>query len=510
MDHKALFCCFLVVFLCSFPSSLQENVTITVKSVTTIAQTDADFVCVTLDWWPKDKCNYGMCPWGNTSVLNMDLSNPVLRNTVKAFGRLRVRIGGTLQDNVLYDVGKRLPICQDFRTVTNESEGLFGFSTGCLNMSRWDELNHFFSDTGVVLTFGLNALNGRKKSNNTLYVGNWDISNALALIQYTASKGYNVESWELGNELCGGGVGAKVDAWQYGKDMINLKFVVDQVYRTSSSKPKVLAPGGFYDKDWFNQMLQVSGPDVIDGVTHHIYNLGSGDDPDLLNKIQDPYYLDGTAQTFRDVANTVKEFGPWSAAWVGEAGGAYNSGGRNVSDTYVNSFWYLDQLGMTSTFDHKVYCRQALIGGNYALLNNITFAPNPDYYSLETTHNGSPYLRAYTHCSKDQEGVTILLINMSNSTGFDVSITDDLNMYPTQYSSTSTPSGGQREEYHLTPKDGNIQSKVMLLNGEPLMLTTSGDVPQMNPISSNSSAPLRIAPLSIAFARIKDFIAPTC
>ncbi|KAG0460237.1 hypothetical protein HPP92_023365 [Vanilla planifolia] len=481
MDHKALFCCFLVVFLCSFPSSLQENVTVTVKSVTTIAQTDADFVCVTLDWWPKDKCNYGMCPWGNTSVLNMDLSNPVLRNTVKAFGRLRVRIGGTLQDNVLYDVGKRLPICQDFRTVTNESEGLFGFSTGCLNMSRWDELNQFFSDTGVVLTFGLNALNGRKKSNDTLYVGNWDISNALALIQYTASKGYNVESWELG-----------------------------------------FGSGGFYDKDWFNQMLQVSGPDVIDGVTHHIYNLGSGDDPDLLNKIQDPYYLDGTAQTFLDVANTVKEFGPWSAAWVGEAGGAYNSGGRNVSDTYVNSFWYLDQLGMTSTFDHKVYCRQALIGGNYALLNNITFAPNPDYYSallfhrlmgskvLETTHNGSPYLRAYTHCSKDQDGVTILLINMSNSTGFDVSITDDLNMYPTQYSSTSTPSGGQREEYHLTPKDGNIQSKVMLLNGEPLMLTTSGDVPQMNPISSNSSAPLRIAPLSIAFARIKDFVAPTC
>jgi hypothetical protein len=41
---------------------------------------------------------------------------------------------------------------------------------------------------------------------------------------------------------------------------------------------------------------------------------------------------------------------------------------------------YLDQLGMTSTFNHKVYCRQALIGGNYALLNTTTFTPNPDYY----------------------------------------------------------------------------------------------------------------------------------
>lgn len=35
---------------------------------------------------------------------------------------------------------------------------------------------------------------------------------------------------------------------------------------------------------------------------------------------------------------------------------------------------------MTSTFNHKVFCRQALIGGNYALLNTTTFIPNPDYY----------------------------------------------------------------------------------------------------------------------------------
>lgn len=45
---------------------------------------------------------------------------------------------------------------------------------------------------------------------------------------------------------------------------------------------------------------------------------------------------------------------------------------------YCNRF--LDQLGMTSTFNHKVFCRQALIGGNYALLNTTTFIPNPDYY----------------------------------------------------------------------------------------------------------------------------------
>jgi len=41
---------------------------------------------------------------------------------------------------------------------------------------------------------------------------------------------------------------------------------------------------------------------------------------------------------------------------------------------------YLNQLGMTATMNHKVYCRQTLIGGNYGLLNTTSFIPNPDYY----------------------------------------------------------------------------------------------------------------------------------
>lgn len=110
------------------------------------------------------------------------------------------------------------------------------------------------------------------------------------------------------------------------------------------------------------------------------YVTHAGVDADLINKVQDPFFLDRVAQTFKDVSESVKLYGPWTGAWVGESGGAYNSGGKDVSHTFADGFWYLDQLGMTSTFDHKVYCRQALIGGNYGLLNTTTFAPNPDYY----------------------------------------------------------------------------------------------------------------------------------
>jgi hypothetical protein len=41
----------------------------------------------------------------------------------------------------------------------------------------------------------------------------------------------------------------------------------------------------------------------------------------------------------------------------------------------------VDQLGISSKYNTKVYCRQTLIGGNYGLLNTTNFTPNPDYYT---------------------------------------------------------------------------------------------------------------------------------
>ena len=43
----------------------------------------------------------------------------------------------------------------------------------------------------------------------------------------------------------------------------------------ASTRPKVLGPAGFYEENWFNTFLETIGPEVVDGVTHHLYNLGS-------------------------------------------------------------------------------------------------------------------------------------------------------------------------------------------------------------------------------------------
>lgn len=67
----------------------------------------------------------------------------------------------------------------------------------------------------------------------------------------------------------------------------------------------------------------------------------AGNDPSLITKIQDPFYLSQIAQTFKDVAKIVEKFAPWSEAWVSESGGAYNSGGKDVSRTFANGFWWV-------------------------------------------------------------------------------------------------------------------------------------------------------------------------
>jgi heparanase 1 len=76
--------------------------------------------------------------------------------------------------------------------------------------------------------------------------------------------------------LSGSGIGASVGAEQYGKDLVELQTIINELYG-DSRKPLVVAPGGFFDQKWFAELLEVSGPNVLNAMTHHIYNLGAGE-----------------------------------------------------------------------------------------------------------------------------------------------------------------------------------------------------------------------------------------
>ncbi|XP_023537510.1 heparanase-like protein 3 isoform X2 [Cucurbita pepo subsp. pepo] len=495
---------------------------------------DEDFVCATLDWWPPEKCDYGTCSWGRASLLNLDLGNNVLLNAVKEFKPLKLRLGGTLQDKIIYETEDHQQSCVYLSRNTSE---LFGYSQGCLPTKRWDELNEFFKKGGVKVIFGLNALNGRQIASDGSAVGAWDHTNAESFIRYTVKKNYTIHGWELGNELSGNGVGTRVTAEQYASDTIALQNMVQSIYKDIEYKPLIISPGGFFDENWFKEFIDKT-TQSLDVVTHHIYNLGPGVDEHLVERILDPSYLDGMADTFYKLHEILRNSPTSAKAWVGEAGGAYNSGHNLVTNAFVFSFWYLDQLGMSAAFDTKTYCRQTLIGGNYGLLNTTTFEPNPDYYSallwhrlmgrnvLSTSFNGTKKIRAYAHCSKQSKGFTLLLLNLDSNTTVHAAIsynrtrTRRLHHKHRSYNHKPKviriprPHGIEgeafREEYHLTAKDGNLHSQTMLLNGKILSVNSSGNIPSLEPQYVNSSEPIMVAPFSIVFIHMPNIVLPAC
>ncbi|CAA6669956.1 unnamed protein product [Spirodela intermedia] len=510
-------------------ATTSEHATVLVRVGAVAAETYDNFICATLDWWPPEKCDFDQCPWGLASALNLDLNHPHLVKAIQAFNPLRIRIGGSLQDQLVFEAPDR--VCLPFKKTEG---GLFGFSEGCLP-GRGGTSSISSSKRPAVVTFGLNALSGRRLISGIRWGGPWNSTNARELIKYTVSKAYSVDSWNSpfpkpGNELSGRGIAARVDAEQYAKDVVELRAMVDQLYQPPLRRPLLLAPGGFYEQEWYARFLQITGPNVVDVLTHHLYNLGAGNDPNLVDRILDYRHLDYAGNTFRDVEQTLNKHGPWASAWISEAGGSYTSGGRLISDTFVNSLWYLDQLGLAAKYNTKVYCRQSLIGGNYGLLDVKNFKPNPDYYSAILWHrlmerrvldigiSGSSFLRAHAHCAKHQAGVSLLLINLSKTTRFVVTVRNDLKVLVAEGNGIQRDDPvirhlkepPRREEYHLTAAGGNYQSKTMLLNGHPLELTETGDLPAMDPILTPLSFPVTVAPLSVVFVIFPNLEGKAC
>ena len=96
---------------------------------------------------------------------------------------------------------------------------------------------------------------------------------------------------------------------------------------------------------------------------------------------------------------------------------------------------------------------------------------------------------------------------MSNRTCFRIKVQNDMNLHPSR--DINEEEGG-REEYHLSPGDGDIQSEKVYLNGHLLSVTEGLEIPEMRPKLVDPSTDIIVAPHSFLFALLKDFKAPTC
>ena len=578
------------VLLCGLSLGRKITVDLRVETRAAVNTIDELFTCVTLDWWPSSKCDYGNCPWGQNSALNIDLQSVVLRKALQAFqGQYLLRIGGSLSDFVVYKVpdspssisSKRYCSQPDFSAPTLHTKIGYEFMSGCLEMERWNALHSFCAATRCNLIFGLNALYGRTPpvpcpesticrkpsppSCCTSWSGHWDPANAEALLRYSYKRGHNIYGLELGNELVGKkGIQAHVNVDDYLEDWRRFNRLLDAVYGPKDGageggegvgrgkkeeegkgeggkgvakgikRPLTIGPDTSWMSDWVSVWLLKIGledesaalePDMV---SHHLYSMGAGINENAWQVALNVTVMNTVVALGKDVHATVRKASPRSRILVGEAGGAYNSGANNVTNTFNSGFWFLDQLGVFAANGHGAYCRQTLAGGFYSLLDSKTLLPNPDYYSLlawtklmgrRSLHvfaipTKQPLvLRSYAHCLSTRSplykpgAIVVLLINTSNATHVKVNLETE---------GKSDLASTRRQDFHFTSAcPGTLRQilacRSVLLNGQPLEVTPDTlDFGAGIVGLQRDAAPLVLTPLSYAFIAFPEARAEAC
>ena len=195
----------------------------------------------------------------------------------------------------------------------------------------------------------------------------------------------------------------------------------------------------------------------------------------------------------------------------GETASANNGGQSDITDTYIDGFWYMDQLGSLAAAGVKVFCRQTLESSKgYPLLEN--YVPLPDYWiallwsrimgtKVLSTSSDSKSVRTYAHCGKDG-GVALSWLNIGSASA------------TLQLDDTLQQSGGYvlytLETAQPVPGAVNpLPSKGVKLNGVPIELLPGPALPVLEGVHG-SSFPVVVPASSYGFLALPKANVAAC
>lgn len=383
-------------------------------------------------------------------VAPLNLNSKKLDKFVAALGPSYLRVGGSEADKIFY-------------LTAPEGEA----SPLVLTKKIWDELNAFIqrNDLGFMFTFKYGLFNREDH-------GAWSGGEVQALLQYNSEKNYTIDVAELGNELNAYWVFHGLQSQPLAKNLANDYATFSHLIRGQYPKVKICGPGSAF---WprlgetikpfsnitrkFLQSLATS----LDVVDWHYYPFQSKRSPlrtrtATLRSMMSPKHMEDFARYSAQLLTWRDEFQPDAQLWAGETGSGQCGGESKLSDRFVSSFWWADQLGRGALVGHKVMVRQSLIGGDYSLIDRLTLKPRPDYwlsllwcklmgqYVYKIT-SSDRFLRVYCHGNLENDGKTVLIINMSK-----------------RYVNVELPDlGVSKARFELVSK--KLTSKTVLVNG---------------------------------------------
>jgi heparanase 1 len=470
------------------------NHSVRILSGAPIFTVDPHYQSVDLDWWTGEHDGSGG-GWAGRGLLDLDLSNKRLRHLAAALSPGYLRLGGSLDDVVKYDMspdGARRQWCNSPTEFRHKLWHL------CLNQSRWAQINDFAASAGLELVFGL--------SYPVDASGNFNISQASELLRHSRAQGYPIAALELGEEM------APLPSSHQFKSLVDGYRSLRALAKSLYPDAKILGPCvGMTDEDnttaafgfmraFLNATIGNGLPEpLLDGVCMHSYNNDGGDN------WRRPGFL---AQTGRQAAGMLHEIrkhtppaGTPTPLWCGECG-PHNFGGiANKTDRFFSSLWYIDALGGLASSGVHEFGRQSLVGSHYALVDyDRGFAPNPDYWValMWTKLMGPEVLRVvgktsdlhvYAARRRGSAGGEVALAwsNINETMAYNLQVILDGTRGPQR----GAPS--LRPEWHFTAS--SLSSASVLLNG--VALTMGGDaLPPLPPRMVSTREPIAIAPLS--------------
>lgn len=378
--------------------------------------TERRFLSIALDWalilgerwW--DGTRRTRRGFGSVRAPELALGEKRLIDAAAALGPAYLRLGGSETDRISFGPS-------DAPCPTR------------LSPERWDEAADFAKAAGLDLFVSIGAgVCARDRE------GRWLPDSFRLLLRHLREKGQEVAVWELGNEVNGfpfiHGLSAWVSPRQYAEDFRLFRKLAKENGGVVAGPAAAVWP-------LIGEPLPIVG-----GVARRL-----GEDLDMLTWHYYPYQgrrgVFGVRRVgFRNalrsrarrsasrLAGRMRRLGRSAGSvWLSETGSALFGGEAGVSDRFVGSLWWLDHLGGMAAAGMGGVVRQALVGGEYGLLEQEGLRPRPDFWcsllwkkvmgtAVYAPERAGPFLTVYRHSRADgKQGWSALVVNGSRRRG---------------------------------------------------------------------------------------------
>ena len=419
----------------------------------------------------------------------INLANSRLRKLAAALGPAYLRVSGTWANTTYFQNS-------DEPAPATPPKGF----NGVLTRQQWKGVIDFSKAVDAKIVTSVAISSGTRDA-----AGVWTPDQARQVFDYTKSVGGSIAAAEYFNEpnLAEiGGAPKGYTAADYARDVHAFRDLVRQV----EPGMILLGPGGVGEGTLMlpgamhmlssDELLTATGP-VFDAVSYHSYGgvssrcsmFGSAAGTTASAALSEEWLgQSGKVEAFYgDIRN---RFEPGKPLWLTETAQTACGGDRWAS-TYLDTFRYLNQLGILAKRGVQVHMHNTLAASDYGLLDENTYEPRPNYWGallwrrlmgtvvLEPGLTTAPNLYVYAHCLRNHPGgVAVLVINADQNASQSIGV----------------PTASER--YTLTAH--NLQDRQVQLNGVDLHLGEGDVLPEVKGIEIRAGE-VTFEPASITF-----------